>query len=566
MPWSASALALRPGRPASGPMDRPRGGRGGRYHRSRRPWARAVALAEERFGGLDAMVAVAGVIAGGVPLWEMPADQLGAVLGVDLGGPDHRRPGRHPGPASSAYVPRQGRFLAVASAAATRGLPRLAAYGAAKAGVAGLVRGLAADLAGTGITANAVSPGSTATAMLDESARLYGLDDTRTFADQQVGAPAARPRGGGGGSGVAGRCGEQCADRGGDPRGRRPLAVTALPAGFGLVLDRSVRSLRDGAVLVGGHPGRLITLSLEGVAAPCPAPRWPGPPPTPPVSWDAAWSRPAWPTRARSDRPGRDDAGWVTVVVPVHNRIDDSNAASTRLGPELPMVVVDDDSDDPGAVARMCGRPNVRLVRRDVNGGPGAARNEALGLLDSELVAFVDSDCQVTEGWLEELLWWFDDPAGGRGRPPDPPRPSDGAGSTVRASFADAHSALDMGPEASQVGPGRGGPLPARRGPGRSAGGRDLRLRCRPPGRRGRRPGLAPARSGLAGPVRPVGHGPAPRAGLVAAIDWAVGSATEPRRERCRGGTPARSPRSSSVPGPRSPRWLCCPGAGAPRP
>jgi SDR family mycofactocin-dependent oxidoreductase len=144
----------------------------------------AVALAEERFGGLDAMVAGAGVIAGGVPLWEMPGDQLGAVLGVDLGGPiTAARVGipallRRP-------QPRQGRFIAVASAAATRGLPQLAAYGAAKAGVAGLVRGLAVELGGTGVTANAVSPGSTATAMLAESARLYGLDGMGSFADQQ---------------------------------------------------------------------------------------------------------------------------------------------------------------------------------------------------------------------------------------------------------------------------------------------------------------------------------------------------------------------------------------------
>jgi NAD(P)-dependent dehydrogenase (short-subunit alcohol dehydrogenase family) len=88
--------------------------------------AGAVSLAEERFGGLDAMIAVAGVIAGGVPLWEMPGDQLGAVLGVDLGGPiTAARVGipamlRRP-------APRHGRFLAVASAAATRGLPKLAA-------------------------------------------------------------------------------------------------------------------------------------------------------------------------------------------------------------------------------------------------------------------------------------------------------------------------------------------------------------------------------------------------------------------------------------------------------
>jgi SDR family mycofactocin-dependent oxidoreductase len=144
----------------------------------------AVTEAEDRFGGLDAMVAVAGVIAGGVPLWELPADQLAALLEIDLGGPIAaarvgvpallRRP-----------APRQGRYLAVASAAATRGLPLLSAYGAAKAGVVGLVRGLAAELAGTGVTANAVCPGSTDTAMLAESARLYSLDGTAPFADQQ---------------------------------------------------------------------------------------------------------------------------------------------------------------------------------------------------------------------------------------------------------------------------------------------------------------------------------------------------------------------------------------------
>ena len=68
---------------------------------------------------------------------------------------------------------------AVASAAATRGLPMLAAYCAAKAGVTGFVRALAAELGGTGVTANAVSPGPTQTSILDESARLYGLPAAR---------------------------------------------------------------------------------------------------------------------------------------------------------------------------------------------------------------------------------------------------------------------------------------------------------------------------------------------------------------------------------------------------
>jgi SDR family mycofactocin-dependent oxidoreductase len=146
--------------------------------------AAAVAEAEHRWGGLDAAVAAAGVIAGGVPLWEVPPAQQRAVLDVNLGGVLSlaraaipallRRP-----------APRSGRFLAVASAAATRGLPMLAAYCAAKAGVTGLIRALAAELADSGVTANAVSPGSTATPILDETARLYRLPGAQAFAAQQ---------------------------------------------------------------------------------------------------------------------------------------------------------------------------------------------------------------------------------------------------------------------------------------------------------------------------------------------------------------------------------------------
>jgi SDR family mycofactocin-dependent oxidoreductase len=148
----------------------------------------AVAEAERRWGGLDAAIAAAGVIAGGVPLREVPLAQQQAVLDIDLGGVLSlaraavpallRRP-----------APRSGRFLAVASPAATRGLPMLAAYCAAKAGVAGLIRALAAELADSGVTANAVSPGSTATPILDESARLYRLPGAQAFAGQQ---PAGR--------------------------------------------------------------------------------------------------------------------------------------------------------------------------------------------------------------------------------------------------------------------------------------------------------------------------------------------------------------------------------------
>ena len=61
----------------------------------------------------------------------------------------------------------------------------LAAYCAAKAGVVGAIRALALELRGTGVSANAVSPGSTATPILDESARLYDLPSAESFAAQQ---------------------------------------------------------------------------------------------------------------------------------------------------------------------------------------------------------------------------------------------------------------------------------------------------------------------------------------------------------------------------------------------
>ena len=154
--------------------------------------AAAVGEAERRWGGLDAAIAVAGVIAGGVPAWQVPREREAALLDVNLGGVLNlarvavpallRRP-----------APRRGRFIAVASAAATRGMPMLAAYSAAKAGVAGFIRALAAELGGTGVTANAVSPGSTATAALDESARLYALPAAESFAIQQPLGRLLRP-------------------------------------------------------------------------------------------------------------------------------------------------------------------------------------------------------------------------------------------------------------------------------------------------------------------------------------------------------------------------------------
>lgn len=145
---------------------------------------RAVESALDRWGRLDAAVAGAAIILGGRPLWETPADDARSMWDIDVGGVWQTAAATVPamlaGPA-----PHECRFVAIASAAAHQGLFHLSAYNAAKHAVVGIVKGLSADLTGTGVTATAVSPGSTRTAMLEATASLYGMTDVEEFATSQ---------------------------------------------------------------------------------------------------------------------------------------------------------------------------------------------------------------------------------------------------------------------------------------------------------------------------------------------------------------------------------------------
>jgi SDR family mycofactocin-dependent oxidoreductase len=145
----------------------------------------AVAEATDRFGGLDAAVAAAGVLLGGPPAWEMPEEAWAVQLDVNLTGVWRLAVAAVPA-LLARPEPRRGRFVAISSVAGFRALPQLAGYSASKHGVIGLTSSLAAELGVHGITANVVCPGSTATPMLDASAAVYDLTGTDEFARYHV--------------------------------------------------------------------------------------------------------------------------------------------------------------------------------------------------------------------------------------------------------------------------------------------------------------------------------------------------------------------------------------------
>lgn len=150
----------------------------------------AVRVALDTWGRLDVAVAAAGLVAGGGPLWESSTDDLELLWQVNARGVWHTAAAAVPamlaGPAPSGC-----RFVAVVSAAGDTGLFHLAGYNASKHAALGIVRGLAADLVGTGVTAVAVSPGSTETAMLRRTAELYDVTTDELASHQLLGRPLA---------------------------------------------------------------------------------------------------------------------------------------------------------------------------------------------------------------------------------------------------------------------------------------------------------------------------------------------------------------------------------------
>jgi mycofactocin glycosyltransferase len=226
-----------------------------------------------------------------------------------------------------------------------------------------------------------------------------------------------------------------------------------------LLPDPGTRLVAGGAVLVGGSPTRVLRLTPAGSRQV--ASWFAG---TPVAAGDGGRSLArrlldagvAHPDLSASPRAGADSAAAaapadVTVVIPVRDRHAELDRCLAGLADLAHVIVVDDASADPAAIERIAASRGATVIHRPVNGGPGAARNTGLAAARTDLVAFLDSDCVPSPGWLTGLLAHFADPAVGAVAPRIVPHR---AGTGWLARYEGASSTLDMGARPSIVRPG----------------------------------------------------------------------------------------------------------------
>jgi mycofactocin glycosyltransferase len=239
------------------------------------------------------------------------------------------------------------------------------------------------------------------------------------------------------------------------PLRRAPDATsTPLPGSFGLTEDESTQCFDGGTVLLGGSPLRLFRISERARRL---VVRWRDGTPVGSVPGAQLLARRLVSSGAFVPRPVASSLGPgdVTVVVPVRDRPARLDCLLGALG-GLACTVVDDASVDAGATKEVAERHGARFLGLATNAGPSGARNAGLATVDSALVAFVDSDCVPTPGWLEPLLGHFDDPLVAAVAPrvvPAAVRPA-----TALSRYDAVRSSLDRGPRPGPVRPGS--PIP----------------------------------------------------------------------------------------------------------
>jgi NAD(P)-dependent dehydrogenase (short-subunit alcohol dehydrogenase family) len=158
--------------------------------RDRKGVDEAVARGAEALGPVNALVACAGIVAENV---DGKDDRFDDLVATNLAGTYYtcRAAERHLAPG-----PEARHIVVVSSVLARIGVPRHTGYSAAKAGLLGLVRSLAAELAAAGVQVNAVCPGWVDTDMawqgLDAIAAATGGTREDAYRDAMLAVPLGR--------------------------------------------------------------------------------------------------------------------------------------------------------------------------------------------------------------------------------------------------------------------------------------------------------------------------------------------------------------------------------------
>lgn len=129
----------------------------------------------DRAGGCDILVNNAG-IQHVAPIDEFPVDKWDRIIAINLSSAFHTTAAALPGMKARGW----GRLINIASAHGLTASPFKSAYIAAKHGVVGLSKTTALEVAGQGITANAICPGYVLTplveAQIPDQMKVHGMD------------------------------------------------------------------------------------------------------------------------------------------------------------------------------------------------------------------------------------------------------------------------------------------------------------------------------------------------------------------------------------------------------
>lgn len=120
-------------------------------------------------GKIDILVASAGITGPNKPVAEYPVEEWKRVMDVNVNGVFYCDRAVVPHMMAGGY----GRIVNIASIAGKEGMPNIAPYSAAKAGVIGYTKAVAKELARTGITINAVAPVITETELFREMTQAH---------------------------------------------------------------------------------------------------------------------------------------------------------------------------------------------------------------------------------------------------------------------------------------------------------------------------------------------------------------------------------------------------------